>query len=107
MFCSYSETEKQKTLPSWQDLSSNGGAEATGYSVPTPCFRLDLPVLKLAHKTHVPGPLGTQRSHASPPAGPCPLGLGQEHAPYDLSRSNSYRNRISEPQKRCSALWGL
>ena len=35
MFCSKSETEKQKTLPSWQDLSPDGGSEATGRSVPT------------------------------------------------------------------------
>lgn len=66
MFCSDSETDKQKTLPSWQDLSSDGGAEATGCSVPTPRFCLGLPVLKLAHGTHQPGTLETRRSHASP-----------------------------------------
>lgn len=66
MFCSKSETEKQKTLPSWQDLSSDGGTEPTGCSVPTPHFHLGPPVLKPAHNTHLSEPLGTQRSRTSP-----------------------------------------
>lgn len=66
MFCSKSETEEQETLPSWQDLSSDGGTEAAGRSVPTPHFHPGPPVLKLAHKTHLSEPLGTRLSRTSP-----------------------------------------